>query len=154
MKAFSRPAAPLVTPDNVVLFGFDPLQLATEHWVYLLENGFKCFTRPSVQRAPVACAREALQYLEERVDVIVLHFDVDVIDSAAFPLANYPHYAGLGFEEAMSAVETFLGCEKVRGLVITEINPNNDVIRSGERSMVERLVGRLVTGLSKRRTMT
>ena len=109
MKEFSRPdGSAFVTPDNVVLFGFDPLQPATEHWVYLVENGLKYLTRPTVQRDPVGSARKALKYLEERVDIILLHFDVDVIDSGLFPLANDPHYAGLRFEKAISAINSFL----------------------------------------------
>ena len=150
MKTFSHPdGSTLVTPENVVLFGFDPLQPATEHWVYLLENGFKCFTRPTVKRDPTECARKALQWLEDRVDAILLHFDVDVIDSGVFPLANYPHYAGLVFEEAMAAVDTFLQSEKVLGIVITEVNPNNDP--SGV--MVIQLVDALVSSLAVRRSL-
>ena len=158
MSEFSRPdGSALITPDNVVLFGFDPLQPATEHWVYLVENGFKCFTRPTVQRDLVGSVRTALQYLEERVDVILLHFDVDVIDSGLFPLANYPHYAGLKFKEAMQVIDMFLRCETVKGLIITEVNPNNDAAwvdpeASGEKplTMIQRLVDWIMPSLVQR----
>ncbi|OCL06076.1 Arginase/deacetylase [Glonium stellatum] len=148
MEIFSQPdGSSLVNPENTVLFGFDPLQPATEHWVYLLENGFKAFTRPSVQADPIGCATKALQWLESRVDVIMLHFDVDVIDSGMFPLANYPHYAGLEFEQAMSAINVFLKSRKVMGLVITEVNPNNDP----NGWMVEKLVDSLVQSFKNRK---
>ena len=158
MKDFSHPdGSALVNPENVVLFGFDPLQPATEHWVYLLENGFKCFTRPSVQKDPIGCARKALAYLEDRVNIILLHFDVDVIDCGLFPLANYPHYAGLRFKNATGSVGHFLQHEKVQGLVVTEVNPNNDSVahrnvqKGDERvTMVERLVDELVLSFKKR----
>ena len=158
MGEFSRPdGSALVTPENVVLFGFDPLQPATEHWVYLVENGFKCFTRPTVQQDPIRSAKKALEYLEEHVDIILLHFDVDVIDSGLFPLANYPHYAGLGFEKALSAINCFLQSEKVRGLVITEVNPNNDlgnhqvqIVGQTSTTMVQQLVNGIVSALSVR----
>jgi arginase len=133
----TREGEPLVTPDNVVLFGFDPLQPATDHWVYLLENGFKSYTRPTVQKQPVKSAQEALKWLEKRVDVIIVHFDVDVIDSSAFPLANYPHYAGLTHYSAFDALQVFIASPKVRGLVLTEINPNNDHDGSLIKTLIE-----------------
>ena len=145
MKAFGHPdGSRFLTPENVGRFGFDPLQPATEHWVYLLENGFKCFTRPTVKTSPVECAEKAVKWLEERVDVIPLHFDVDVIDSGVFPLANYPHYAGLPFEGVMGATNIFLPSEKVRGLVVNEVNPNNDPTGIMVTKLVDGLVGALV----------
>ncbi len=45
-------------------------------------------------------AAEALALLEARADRILVHFDVDVIDSAEFPLADWPHYQGLTLKEA------------------------------------------------------
>ncbi|KAG8530430.1 uncharacterized protein KY384_004932 [Bacidia gigantensis] len=148
MEQFNNPkGSPLVNPENIVLFGFDPLQPATEHWVYLLENGFKCFSRPTVEKDPIECARQAVSWLEERVDVILLHFDVDVIDSGLFPLANYPHYAGLDFDTAMDAVTVFIESPKVLSMVITEVNPNNDSLGM----MITQLVDRLVTALRAKR---
>ena len=115
MRAFAGPhGRPLVHPDNIVLFGFDPLQPATEHWVYLLEHGYKAFTRPTVQQDPVGSATKAIAWLNERVDVIFVHFDVDVIDSGEFPLANYPHYNGLGIDQAMAALDEVLSVPKVK----------------------------------------
>jgi arginase len=140
---------PLVTPNNIVIFGFDPIQPKLEHWVYMLENGFKAFTRPTVRKDPVGTAKKAVGWLEARVDVIFLHFDVDVIDSAEFPLANFPHYAGLTVEEALSAVKIFLGNEKLKGMVLTEINPNNDP----DGSMVQKLVDDIVDGFARRRRL-
>ena len=148
MKRFARvDGSPLITASNIVLFGFDPLQPATEHWVYLLENGFKAFTRPTVRQSPVRCAKEALKWLKERVDVIYVHFDVDVIDSGLYPLANYPHYAGLDFEEAMTVLHEALKCDIVHGLTLTEVNPNNDP----DGTMVQRLVDGVVKGMAQRR---
>jgi arginase family enzyme len=52
---------------------------------------------------------------------------VDAIDSGLFQLAGYPHSARLVFEEeVMSEMRVFLASEKVVGMVVTEVNPNND----------------------------
>lgn len=149
MKVFARPdGKPLADPSNFVLFGQDPNQPSLEHWTYLCENRFKCFFRPTVAADPVKAAREAMGYLKEQgCDSVFIHFDVDVIDCAEFPLANYPHYAGLGFDEAKLALCTFLAeIDNLVGIVITEVNPNNDP--TGE--MVSRLADALTIGLAER----
>lgn len=79
--------------------------------------------------------------------MVYVHFDCDVIDSGEFPLANYPHYAGLTFETAMDALGVFLADTCVRGLTVTEVNPNNDP--SGV--MVTRLVDGVVKGFKLRK---
>jgi len=138
---------PLVTPENIVIYGFDPIQPQLEHWVYMLETGFKTFTRPTVQKDPVGTAKKAVEWLEKQVDIIFLHFDVDVIDSSEFPLGNYPHYAGLTSTEALDAAKVFLQSKKLKGLVVTEVNPNNDP----DGFMIEKLVDELVEGFAQRK---
>ncbi|KAJ6446932.1 restless-like transposase [Purpureocillium lavendulum] len=146
-RCSSRPdGSPLVTPENVVFFGFDPLQPSASHWVFLTENGCKVFTRPTVRANAVAAATAALSWMESRFDFIVLHFDVDVIDSGEFPLANYPHYAGLAAEQAFAALKVFLSSPKVKAMTITEVNPNNDP----DNTMVTRVVDAMVEGLKGR----
>ena len=147
MRGFTRPnGKPLIDPDNIVLFGFDPLQSSSEAWTYLLEHQFKAYSRPTVQKGSVQCMKAALGWLRQRVDVILVHFDLDVVDSGEIPLANYPHYAGLTADQAFAALEEALECEQVRGLIVTEINPSNDP----DGQMVERVVDAIVRGMSRR----
>ena len=146
MKKFARrDGSTLVTNDNIVLFGFDPLRPSPEHWVYLADNGFKTFSRPTVQKRPEESAKAALAWLMDRVDVICLHFDVDAIDAGSFPLANYPHYAGIQHKEAFQALQCFLRSPAVRGMILTGANPNNDP--TGK--MTAQLVDNIVAGLKK-----
>lgn len=143
----SRPnGMPLVGPNDVVFFGFDPLQLSSDHWVYLVENGFKAYTRSTVRKKPSASASAALEWINSRSKGVLLHFDVDVIDSGEFPLGNYPHYAGLMAAEAFEALEMFLASPKVIGLTITEVNPNNDP----DNTMVTMLVDAVARGFERR----
>ena len=149
MRAFNnhKDGSPLIGPDNIVRLGFDPILPSTEHWMYLLENGYKAFTRPTVKADPVRCAKEALAWLKGRVDVIYVHFDVDVIDSGEFPLANFPHYAGISVAQAMSVLEEVLQEPTVKGFTLTEFKPNNDP----NDSMVKRLVDGVVQGMKLRK---
>jgi len=75
---------------------------------------------------PVELAAEARAGLEERARAIAVHFDVDVMDSAEIPLADWPHYDALSFGDAMHCLSVFVGSPKLAALVVTEINPDHD----------------------------
>jgi arginase len=71
---------------------------------------------------------------------VVVHFDVDVVDSGDLPLANLPHFGQeLTLAEALACLEVVLASAKLGGLVVTEVNPDHDP--DGAQ------LGRLVDGL-------
>jgi arginase len=51
-----------------------------DHFAYLFDNDYKVVSSASVAREPEQRAREALKYLEDSFDVIMVHLDVDSID--------------------------------------------------------------------------
>src|ERR1700736_3367586 len=75
---------------------------------------------------PVEQAAAARARLEERARAIAVHFDVDVMDSAEIPLADWPHYDALSFGDAMRCLSVFVGSPKLAALVVAEINPDHD----------------------------
>ena len=90
-------------------------------------------------------ALDAWTRLAGRSNPILLHFDVDVIDSTDLPLADFPHFnEGLRFEAAMAALRAFCGQPAFGGLVITEINP----LRDPDGSLLRRLLDPLVAALA------
>lgn len=64
--------------------------------------------------------------LENKADSILIHFDVDVIDFDDFPAGDLPHYHGLSFDEAISALDVFIASRKFEAFVITEFNADRD----------------------------
>ncbi len=80
----------------------------------------------SMDDRPVELAREVRGRLEERARAIAVHFDVDVMDSAEIPLADWPHYDALSFGDAMRCLSVFVGSPRLAALVVTEINPDHD----------------------------
>src|SRR5512142_883309 len=130
---------PLLRPGQVVLFGFDPAELDTFQWTELAGRHLYAAPAPAVRADPAGQARRALGYLERRCDAYLVHFDVDVLHTGAFPLANFPHFAGLTLDEAGACLDVFAGGEKFGGLVITEVNPGHDP--SGEllRTLADRV---------------
>ena len=71
-------------------------------------------------------ARQARTYLERRTGAYLVHLDVDVLHTGLFPLANFPHFAGLTLEAARACLNEFTSGEKFGGLIITEVNPGDD----------------------------
>ncbi|MGD0068756.1 MAG: arginase family protein [Streptosporangiaceae bacterium] len=117
---------PLLRPDQVVLFGFDPAELDTSQWTELVSRHLYAAPAPAVRTDPAGQARNAVAYLERRTDSYLVHLDVDVLHTGLFPLANFPHFAGLTLDQVSAALAAFTRGEKFGGLVITEVNPDHD----------------------------
>jgi arginase len=138
---------PLLRPGQVVLFGFDPAELDTFQWAELAGRHLYAAPAPAVRADPAGEARRALAYLDRRCDSYLVHFDVDVLHTGAFPLGNFPHFAGLTLDEAGACLDAFAGGEKFGGVVITEVNPGNDP--SGE--LLRTLAARVTRALAPAR---
>ena len=113
----SGPRFPLLRPGQVELFGFDPGELDTGEWARLTGLGLHATPAPAVREDPAGRAAVALSRLEHEAGAVVVHFDVDVLDTGAFPLANFPHFAGLTFEEAAACLGISLATAKRRWTV-------------------------------------
>ena len=149
MKDFSRnDGAPVCNASNTVLFGINMAHHGNtrDHFAYLFDNGYKVVSSSSIAKDPVQRATEALGYLEDKLDEIVVHLDVDSIDPGLFPLANLPNATGVEFSVMMKALKVLLRSPKVRGLAIAEVNPDHDP----GLKMTGRLVDGVVDGLSGR----
>ncbi|KAH6654501.1 hypothetical protein BKA67DRAFT_517852 [Truncatella angustata] len=149
MEQFSRPSGePVCDASNMVLFGTNMANPGNkpEHFAFLSENGYKVISSTSVAREPEKHAREALKYLEEKVDVVMVHLDVDSIDPRMFPLANVPNFTGVEFEQMMRALKVITTSEKVGGLTIAEVNPDHDP----GLEMISRLTDEVVAMLAVR----
>ncbi|KAJ2983194.1 hypothetical protein NQ176_g870 [Zarea fungicola] len=129
MKQFSRSSGgPVCDATNTVFFGTNMSFPGNTpgHFSYLFDKNYKVVSSASVAQDPKQRATEALRYLESKVDVIMVHLDVDSIDPGTFPLANLPNYTGVEFEKMMAALAVFLGSDKIGGLTIAEANPDHD----------------------------
>ncbi len=138
---------PLLRPGQVVLFGFDPAELDTGEWTELVSRHLYAAPAPAVRADPAGEARRARGYLDRRSVSYLVHFDVDVLHTGLFPLANYPHFAGLTLDEVSACLNEFARGERFGGLVITEVNPDHDP--SGQ--LLRALTGRVVRALAPAR---
>jgi arginase len=134
---------PLLRPDQVVLFGFDPAELDTRQWTELVSRHLYAAPAPAVRADPAGQASAARAYLERRVGAYLVHLDVDVLHTGLFPLANFPHFAGLTLDEVSVGLAEFGDGEKFGGLVITEVNPDHDPGGELLRTLTEVVTGAL-----------
>jgi arginase len=143
------PRTPLLAPDRLLLFGFDdPDDLGEPQQALLARHApasWPATRARAVPGGPSAAAAAALAELEARAGTIVVHFDVDVVDSGDLPLANFPHFGqGLSLAEAFACLDTFLASPRLGGLVVTEVNPDHD-----PGGQLARLVDGLVAALAR-----
>jgi len=120
------PRFPLLEQDRIILFGFHPYEIEPDESRVLASSPMAKYPVTSMDGRPVELAAQARARLEDRARAIAVHFDVDVMDSAEIPLADWPHYDALSFGDAMRCLSVFVGSPKLAALVVTEINPDHD----------------------------
>jgi arginase len=120
--AGAGPRRPLLPPSRLLYFGYDvagggidPPELAA-----LERSQCPCVPSADVRRDPTATARAALARLAGDGRAILVHFDVDTLDTRA---VDVPHANGLRLDTAMESLSVFLGSGAAGGLVVTELNP-------------------------------
>jgi arginase len=135
---------PLLDSERLVLAGFDPGELDTAQWQSLVSRQLTAMPAALLRSQPEESVRRALAHLTAAAESVVVHFDVDVIDTGAFPLANFPHFAGLLPDEAFGCLQTMCASPAVEALVVTEVNPGHDP----DGSLVARVVEAVVRALA------
>jgi arginase len=101
-----------------------------------------------VRADPVGCARGALAALQEARRLIV-HFDVDAVDSGDLPLANFPHYGtGVPLAVARQVLSVLFAAPTLSAIVLTEVNPSYDPSGDSLDRYLEAVTGALITGLA------
>ncbi|SEP81240.1 arginase family protein [Microlunatus flavus] len=117
---------PLLRPEEVELFGFDPAELDEQQWTTLTRLRLSATPAPEVRDDPAGSASTAWSRLARAADRVVLHVDVDVLDTGAFPLANFPHFNGLALDELSVCLRTLAQGVGLAAVVVTEVNPSHD----------------------------
>ncbi len=119
---------PLLEEGNITLFGYSPQAGGIDPVETELLKHTKMARYPyqDVKDAVQEAATKAIEDLESKVDHILIHFDVDVIDHDDFPAADVPHSPGLKLKQVQEALKVFLRSPKSIGLVVTEFNASRD----------------------------
>ena len=140
------PRAPLLTWDDVVFFGYVDSELTPWERELIDAHAQRSFAATQVAAHAATAAREARALLEARDAPFVVHFDVDALDFADFPIADnaYQRNQGLSLEDAMASLAVFAASERFAGLVLTEVNPDH----MPEPAVLREFAGRLAAALA------
>jgi arginase len=141
------PRFPLLGDEEVFLFSYGPEQ-ATEHERGVIRRrGLKGTPVGDVAPDPGAAAARALEQMEPRFDLLLVHFDVDTVDFTDLPLSENPgRNEGLPFDAAVRALGTLLGSDRLAAVTVTEFNPDHG---EEDGSTAETLAEGLASALSR-----
>jgi arginase len=117
---------PLLHPSRLAIVGCDPREETDQGRKFLADKGVSYAEGPELIADPEAAAGKALAALAGGGPMIV-HFDVDVVDSGDLPLGNFPHYgSGVRLEHVVRCLRVLLRDPSCAALVLTEVNPTYD----------------------------
>jgi len=114
---------PMLPPQRLAILGYDDGGIDPRER-HLLGPPLSHADGRQVAADPAGAARA---HVEASAGAIVVHFDVDAVDSADLPLANYPHHGkGLTFDAAVTVLRELCASPAFAALVLTEVNPTHD----------------------------
>jgi arginase len=135
---------PLLEPARLAIVSSDPRETDDAARSYLARAGVSLQEAPEFVADPAAAAARAISAVAAASGPVVVHFDVDAIDSGDLPLGNFPHYgSGVLFEQIVTCLGVLRQHPAFAGLVLTEVNPTHDADGSLLRRYVDGVVGAL-----------
>lgn len=116
------PAAPKVSPSNVVVVGARSLDAGEK--LLLKEAGVTVFSMPAIDRFGIGRVMErAVEIASRGTEGIYVSFDLDVVDPQDAPGVGTPVPGGLNMREAHLAVEHIAATGLLAGMDLVEVNP-------------------------------
>ena len=119
--------APLLDGSRLAIVGADPRETDDAGRRYLAAAGVSLQEAPVFIPDPAGAAERAIAAVAAASGPVVVHFDVDAVDSGDLPLGNFPHYgSGVRLEHLVSCLRVLRAHPSFAGLILTEINPTHD----------------------------
>jgi arginase len=121
-------AAPMLADDHLLMLGYnagDPDSFYAD--ALAAHPGVTHYPDTALRESPGAIARSAVTALAARCSHVIVHFDVDAVDSGDLPLGNFPHYgSGLSLEQASTVLRELCAVPHLAAISLTEVNPSYD----------------------------
>lgn len=132
---------PLLDGRSLALIGHE--EAGRDAAALLDERGAHRVAASCARSDPGAAARRALDALDGDKP-LVIHFDVDVVDSVDCPLAQFPHFnTGISLADATTCLTELCAAPNLAALVVTEVNPHHDPDGTQTSRLVETLTAAL-----------
>ncbi len=143
-------AVPMLTDERLALIGYDETDPETFTAAVLRDHrALIRFADHQVRTDPTGCANAAVTALEQHTSSLVVHFDVDAVDSRDLPLANYPHYGtGIPLTAAGEVLRVLCAAPTLAAIVLTEVNPSYDPAGHQLARYVETVAAAIGSGLT------
>jgi arginase len=144
------PRVPMLTDERLALIGYDETDPETFAAEVLRDRPTLVrFPDHQVRSDPAGCAGAAVAALQQHTSSLVVHFDVDAVDSRDLPLANFPHYGtGIPLAAAVEALAILCAAPTVAAIVLTEVNPSYDPAGHQLARYVDAVTGAIAHGLT------
>lgn len=119
---------PMLGRHQLTLLGYDPADYDSFDAQALAQRpGLVHASDADVRADPIGAAQRAVDAIAHDDASIVVHFDVDAVDSRDLALANFPHYGtGIPLDTAGQVLRTLLSAPGLAAIVLTEVNPSHD----------------------------
>ena len=136
---------PLLQAARLAIVSSDPRETDDAGRSYLARAGVSLQEAPEFVADPAAAAARAISAVAAASGPVVVHFDVDAIDSGDLPLGNFPHYgSGVRLEHVIACLRVLRAHPSFAGLVLTEVNPTHDA----DGSQLDRYTGGVARALA------
>jgi arginase len=138
--------APLLDPDQVVLFAHDRSHSTRFERGEIERLGLARLALVEVRGDPEGAASRALQLLATRSDRYAIHLDVDVVDFTDAPLSEHPsRNTGLKLDQMLRALKVLTSGPGLVAITLAELNPHNAAADDG---LLERFAAALADAIS------
>jgi arginase len=138
--------APLLDPDQVVLFAHDRSHSTRFERGEIERLGLARLALEEVRGDPEGAASRALQLLATRSDSYAIHLDVDVVDFTDAPLSEHPsRNTGLKLDQMLRALKVLTSGPGLVAITLAELNPHNAAADDG---LLERFAAALADAIS------
>jgi arginase len=119
---------PMLDDDRLVMLGYDETDPDSfDGSVFAQHPRLRHFADHVVRTDPAGVARQALSAVSAAAGSIIVHFDVDAVDSGDLPLGNFPHYGtGVDLSTASEVLRILCSAPGLAAIVLTEVNPTHD----------------------------
>jgi arginase len=138
--------APLLDPDQVVLFAHDRSPSTRFERGEIERLGLARLALEDVRGDPEGAAGRALELLATRSDRYAIHLDVDVVDFTDAPLSEHPsRNTGLKLDQMLRALRVLASGPGLVAITLAELNPHNAAADDG---LLERFAAALADAIS------
>jgi arginase len=119
---------PMLDDEHLVMLGFDETDPDSfDALVFAQRPAFLHFADHEVRADPAGVAARAVAAISAVASSVVVHFDVDAVDSGDLPLGNFPHYGtGVALSDAGEVLRVLCAVPGLAAIVLTEVNPTHD----------------------------